>query len=121
MWTQRPSPSPSPDPIDHRRLPSSEPQARLLSQCICDGTPSRARAGTAGTDHRLSYAAARHGAEGASLEEVMGAGTRRCVFLTELFKSGGNRRLTGKVPDARKDQEVKEKKLSEDETAGQHH
>ena len=43
------------------------------------------------------------------------------VFLTELFKSDGNRRLIGKVPDARKDQEVKEKKLSEDETAGRHH
>ena len=38
----------------------------------------QAGAGTAGTDRRLSYAATRHGAEGASLEEVMGAGTRRC-------------------------------------------
>lgn len=67
---------PPPDPSDHRRLPSSEPQAHLLSQCICDWTPSRAGAGTAGNRPQTELSS-RH-TWGASPEEVMDAGTRRC-------------------------------------------
>ena len=78
MWTQRSSPSPPPpsaDPTDHRRLPSSEPQARLLSQCICDWTPSRAGAGTAGNGLQTELCSRQ--TRGASPGKVMGARTRR--------------------------------------------
>ena len=38
-----------------------------------------------------------------------------------FWSSDASRRLTGKVPDAGKDWGQKEKKASEDETAGWHH
>ena len=41
--------------------------------------------------------------------------------VTVFWSSGVNRGLMGKVPDAGKDQGLKEKRASEDEMAGQHH
>ena len=39
----------------------------------------------------------------------------------EFWFPDANRRLIGKVPDARKDRRQKEKRASEDEMAGWHH